>query len=96
MPPDLNMGSIRAASALGKEPFFEILSHIQSGNGPRLARLSLEGRNQINTPNFFAISSRGVLPHLTPDAISAHTQVRGVHMALEDCESSILGTWSNL
>ncbi len=82
------MGSINAGSTPGKMLFFDIVSHVSNINGPRLARLSLEGRNPIDTPNFFAVSSRGVLPHITPDLITAYTQFGGVHMALEDCKSS--------
>jgi hypothetical protein len=43
-------------------------------------------RNQvIETPNFIAITSRGVVPHMTPDVLTQHTQFQGVHMAIEDC-----------
>jgi len=53
---------------------------------PRLGRLSLNHRQALSTPSFFAVTSRGVVPHLTPDVISAHTQIGGAHIALEDCE----------
>ncbi|CAG8956246.1 hypothetical protein HYFRA_00003626 [Hymenoscyphus fraxineus] len=59
----------------------------------RLGRLSIAGRNDIDTPNFFSISSRGVVPHLTPDVIGEHTQPGGVHIALEDfIERATIGT----
>jgi queuine tRNA-ribosyltransferase accessory subunit len=68
--------------------FFEILSFLDAGAaGPRLGRLVIKGRQDLETPNFFAVSSRGVVPHLTPDVISVHTSIGGVHMALEDCKS---------
>ena len=71
----------------GRKLVFEILSGPEANvAGPRLGRLSIHGRNEIETPNFFAVTSRGVIPHLTPDVISSHIQIGGVHMALEDCK----------
>ncbi|KAG9229785.1 putative Queuine tRNA-ribosyltransferase-like protein [Amylocarpus encephaloides] len=64
---------------------FDVLTALgPSTPAARLGKLSLTGRKDINTPNFFAVSSRGVVPHLTPDVISAHAQTGGIHMALED------------
>ncbi len=75
------------ASETGKRVLFEILSDVDPDvAGPRLGRLSVKGRKDLATPNFLAVSSRGVVPHITPDIISASTQVGGVLMALEDCE----------
>jgi queuine tRNA-ribosyltransferase len=54
--------------------------------GPRLGQLTVQGRSKLETPNFLAISSRGVVPHMTPDVIAASSQIGGVHMALEDCK----------
>lgn len=81
---------------------FQLLGRLDPNvAGPRLGRLSRAGRRDLDTPNFLAVSSRGVVPHLTPDVISAHTCIRGVHMALEDCESArnasrVLGHLSKL
>jgi queuine tRNA-ribosyltransferase subunit QTRTD1 len=47
----------------------------------------VEGRKDLETPNFLAVSSRGVIPHMTPDVIAASTQIGGIHMAIEDCKS---------
>jgi queuine tRNA-ribosyltransferase accessory subunit len=52
----------------------------------RLGQISLKGRKPIETPDFLAITSRGVVPHLTPDVVREHTQFGGVHLALEDCK----------
>jgi queuine tRNA-ribosyltransferase accessory subunit len=80
------MASANGLPGAGRKILFEILSHVDpNAAGARLGRLSFQGRRDIDTPNFFAVTSRGVLPHLTPDIISAHTQIGGVHMALEDC-----------
>lgn len=66
---------------------FEILGNVDpSINGPRFGRLSIPGRKDLETPNFFALTSRGVTPHMTPDVIATNTQFGGVHMALEDCK----------
>jgi queuine tRNA-ribosyltransferase len=73
-------------SDAAKRVIFDILSHFDpSVVGPRLGRLRVQGRKEVETPNLMAVSSRGVVPHLTPDVI-ANTQITGVHMALEDCE----------
>jgi queuine tRNA-ribosyltransferase subunit QTRTD1 len=77
------------ASEPAKRLAFEILSRVDPNVvGLRLGRLVMKDRQDLMTPNFFAVSSRGVVPHITPDVISADTQIGGVHMALEDCESS--------
>jgi hypothetical protein len=86
-------------AVLEKEPFkmgsevlrrmlFEVLSHVDPNVvGPRLGRLRIQGRKDLETPGFMAISSRGVVPHISPDVLAANTQVGGVHIALEDCKS---------
>lgn len=74
-----------AALEKGKSLVFEILSQIDPNVlGPRLGKLVIPERRPLETPNFFAITSRGVIPHISPDIIAAHTQIGGVHMALED------------
>ena len=73
-----------------KRVLFEILSHVDPNVvGPRLGRLRVQGRKEIETPDFVAVTSRGVVPHISPDAI-ANTQIGGIHMALEDCEYFLL------
>lgn len=70
---------------------FELLNQNDpSVTGARLGHLKATGREDLKTPNFFALSSRGVIPHVAPDVISAHTDIGGIHIALEDCESSNL------
>ncbi|TLS30565.1 hypothetical protein PpBr36_02389 [Pyricularia pennisetigena] len=64
---------------------FTLLRASTPGAGARLGRLSLPGRNPIDTPNFFSGTSRGVVPHLTPDNLCRHhDMVRGAYMAFED------------
>lgn len=55
--------------------------------GPRLGRLSCQGRIPIDTPHYLAISSRGIVPHLTQDMVKENTSITGLYAALEDCES---------
>lgn len=70
---------------------FQILTTLDhSTSGPRLGRLTVEGRKDMETPDFLAITSRGVIPHMTPDVIAAHARLSGVHFALEDCRFHIL------
>ena len=65
---------------------FEILpSPPVSDSSARLGRLALPGRTLIDTPGYVAMSSRGGIPHLTPDVINRHTDIAGSYMALEDC-----------
>jgi queuine tRNA-ribosyltransferase subunit QTRTD1 len=70
-----------------KPEFFEIIRpEDPSVVGPRLGQLTVQGRSKLETPNFLAVSSRGVVPHMTPDVIAANSLIGGVHMALEDCK----------
>ncbi len=52
----------------------------------RLGRLSVEGRHVIETPGYLGTTSRGMIPHLTPDNLSEHARGSGAYYALEDCE----------
>lgn len=75
------------ASQKAKTVAFEVLSKSEVDEvGPRLGRLSVKARTDLETPNFLAVSSRGVVPHISPDVVSSQTQIGGVHLALEDCE----------
>ncbi|GAB1314068.1 hypothetical protein MFIFM68171_04278 [Madurella fahalii] len=64
---------------------FELLgAALKDGATARLGRLAFAGRRAIDTPNYIGITSRGALPHLTPDNVGKHLQVSGAYMALED------------
>ena len=77
------MGSTTTFGALR----FELLSAATSeAAAPRLGRLSISGRRKIETPTFWAATSRGVIPHLTPDNVANHTAITGAYFALEDCK----------
>ncbi|KAM4056062.1 queuine tRNA-ribosyltransferase domain-containing protein [Hirsutella rhossiliensis] len=68
---------------LGKT--FQLLSSpATNGCAARLGRLALPGRRVIETPNYTAVTSRGAVPHLTPDNLSKHTTVGAAYLALED------------
>ena len=72
-------------SMSGKVVAFEIQS--QEGEGkPRLGRLNVQGRKTLETPGYIAVSSRGVVPHISPDVLASQTDIGGVHLALEDCK----------
>lgn len=66
---------------------FELLRSAAADVGvPRLGRLTIANRRVIETPNFLAVASRGVIPHLTPDNTIRHTKFDAAYMALEDCQ----------
>ncbi|CAK7265371.1 hypothetical protein SEPCBS57363_001548 [Sporothrix epigloea] len=56
---------------------------------PRLGSLALPGRKAVATPTFFAVTSRGAVPHVTPDNIARTNLVDGAYFALEDFVESI-------
>lgn len=65
---------------------FEILKGaLKDGVAARVGRLAFAGRQPIETPNFIATTSRGAVPHITPDNVNKHLQTAGAYMALEDC-----------
>jgi queuine tRNA-ribosyltransferase len=65
---------------------FEVLkTALKDGAAARLGRLAFEGRLPIDTPNYIGVTSRGAVPHLTPDNVSKHLQTTGAYTALEDC-----------
>lgn len=55
---------------------------------PRLGRLSLAGRKSIATPGFIGNTSRGVIPHISPDTYRKSIDLNGVYIAIEDCKIS--------
>lgn len=55
---------------------------------PRVGTLTIHESQVIATPHYLAIASRGVIPHLSQDVLAKHTDVKGVYMALEDCEQA--------
>lgn len=67
---------------------FTVLGEVAEACSPRIGRLSLPGRQPIQTPNFSAVGSRGTIPHITPDNLDKHTSTSSVYMALEDCKAN--------
>ncbi|KAI8959043.1 tRNA-guanine transglycosylase [Daldinia sp. FL1419] len=64
---------------------FNILKSVtKEGGAPRTGCLALPKRKLINTPNYIGLSSRGAIPHMTPDVVSKYTEFTGSYMALED------------
>ncbi|KAJ0159697.1 hypothetical protein CTA2_9254, partial [Colletotrichum tanaceti] len=57
-----------------EDMIFEVLKKAVDGStsAARLGRLSLSKRNPIETPNYIAVASRGVVPHVTPDNLKKH------------------------
>jgi queuine tRNA-ribosyltransferase accessory subunit len=64
---------------------FELLKPAEAGVA-RLGRLAFAGgRRTMQTPNYIAVASRGVVPHLTPDNVTKHTTFDAAYLAIEDC-----------
>lgn len=68
-----------------RRTFERFTSSATNGCTARLGRLAFPGRKPIDTPNYNGVTSRGSIPHLTPDNLSQHTSFGGTYMALEDC-----------
>lgn len=82
--------SLEISSDMSGRKIFELIgSAAVDGSAARLGKMSLPGKKAIETPTFFAVTSRGAVPHLTPDNLKRHTSVSGVYMALEDCRSNL-------
>lgn len=65
---------------------FKILQPaLEHGLAARVGRLAAANRTPLDTPTFVGVTSRGAIPHLTPDVISKLTDIRAAYMALEDC-----------
>lgn len=75
------MGSIKEDDDM----LFSVVKNAVEG-GARVGRLALPKRRPADTPNFFGLTSRGAMPHITPDNVTKHTQLPGTYMALEDCK----------
>ena len=56
---------------------------------PRLGTLMVPRRKPVDTPHFIALTSRGAVPHLSQDTLRDNTSVKGVYLALEDCEAPL-------
>lgn len=70
------------------EEMFTLIRSPTRGLGPRLGCLRLAERKTIETPHYLGLTSRGVIPHLTPDTFARDANVNGVYMSLEDCKSA--------
>lgn len=46
----------------------------------------MKNRATLQTPHYIALSSRGAVAHLSQDMMRKHTNVKSIHVALEDCE----------
>lgn len=81
------MSDLDPPTSMATQRIFKTLSSPKAGDGSaaRLGRLSLPGRRSVDTPNYTGFTSRGVVPHLTPEIVPRHTGLSSAYMALEDC-----------
>ncbi|KAF4978020.1 hypothetical protein FZEAL_5545 [Fusarium zealandicum] len=64
---------------------FELLKPAVADVGvARLGRLAFASRRVMETPNYVAVTSRGAIPHLTPDNVAKHTSFDAAYLAIED------------
>ncbi|KAI4116184.1 MAG: hypothetical protein LQ345_003347 [Seirophora villosa] len=63
---------------------FDLSEVSSSGCVLRRGRLSLKGREPIDTPHYLPPSSRGCVPHITQDTARSNTGIKGIYVALED------------
>lgn len=71
---------------LPDDMFRFIVQHANSlESGARLASLTVQNRPSIQTPHYLVATSRGVIPHLSPDTLQRHTNISAVYVGLEDC-----------
>ena len=70
----------------GKSMVFELHAHEASDSEYRTGSLMTQGRTTIHTPHYVALSSRGIVPHITQDMMRENTAIRGVYVAFEDCQ----------
>ncbi|KAK3068807.1 hypothetical protein LTR53_013333 [Teratosphaeriaceae sp. CCFEE 6253] len=77
-------GSSSSLAQLPDEMFSLIRATATQHLAPRLGRLSLANRKAMETPHYLAITSRGVVPHITQDTYIRDTSISGVYVGLED------------
>ena len=75
----------KSTPGLSPAEMFTIIKSTATTLSPRLARLSLPGRDVIETPHYLGLTSRGVIPHLSQDNFAQQSSISGVYAALEDC-----------
>jgi len=78
---------VTSTTDLDNVDMFKIVKATAATLSPRLGRLSLPGRNTIETPHYLGLTSRGVVPHLSQDNFAQLSFIAGVYAALEDCRS---------
>ncbi|KIH86629.1 tRNA-guanine transglycosylase family protein [Sporothrix brasiliensis 5110] len=93
MPPPIFRIIKTAASSVGNGSGSAVAADEAFGRSavPRLGTLVLPGRTPVPTPNFFPVTSRGAVPHVTPDNAVRTGLVNGAYFALEDSAASHLG-----
>lgn len=67
------------------KPLFNLDKDGDLGNESRLGTLEYPNKPPLPTPHYFSISSRGCVPHLTPDMMRDATSIKALYSAFEDC-----------
>lgn len=81
-----------------KNPFATVHTSAASassagGLAARVGRFVLPNRKPIQTPHYITITSRGAVPHISPDLVRNSTAIGSLYVGLEDCmqPASFLG-----
>lgn len=89
---DIQASQVKMAKPTSKEStltMFELLKPSAAATEAGVARLGrlafASNRRIMQTPNYIAVASRGVVPHLTPDNVAKHTTFDAAYLAIEDC-----------
>jgi queuine tRNA-ribosyltransferase len=81
------------AKSAGKRTTFTLESRsgeAAASSSARAGTLAVSGKAPIQTPNYIALTSRGVVPHISPDVIiDGSTDFNGVYVAIEDCRFNV-------
>lgn len=55
------------------------------GLAARVGKFVLPNRKPIQTPHYITITSRGAVPHISPDIVRNSTSIGSLYVGLEDC-----------
>lgn len=72
-----------------KNPFATVHASSPGGLAARVGKFVLPNRKPIQTPHYITITSRGAVPHISPDIVRNSTSIGSLYVGLEDCTSQL-------
>ncbi|GAM36265.1 hypothetical protein TCE0_018r05224 [Talaromyces pinophilus] len=67
-----------------KIPFATVHASSPGGLAARVGKFVLPNRKPIQTPHYITITSRGAVPHISPDIVRNSTSIGSLYVGLED------------